>query len=216
MIYIPYTVFSSYYSVDVCCASYGFSILQIAENSAPQSTVGHIKASDADSGKNSRIDFIIRPLSDGASHFLMNPNGGLVQVSPLDREINSDYKFSVEALDGGQVPMSSTVNVTITILDVNDNQPKFEMSEYHLTTDENSPIGSKISQTVAIDMDIGANAALSYKLSSDQPRASKLIEIDPNTGVLTVKGLCSVLCLLIGEQNAYIPKAVNDKALRYI
>lgn len=49
----------------------------------------------------------------------------------LDRETKLSYQFSIKAQDHGKpIPKYSTATVVITVLDVNDNAPKFKQVKY--------------------------------------------------------------------------------------
>ena len=51
-------------------------------------------------------------------------------VASLDREKKSEYSLSITAVDGGNPRMTSRVDVTVLILDVNDNTPLFSQKFY--------------------------------------------------------------------------------------
>lgn len=55
-------------------------------------------------------------------------------MQPLDRETTDSYRISVEATDGKN---PSTKVLPITILDVNDNAPKFSKTSYSGSIEEN-------------------------------------------------------------------------------
>ncbi|VEL10520.1 unnamed protein product [Protopolystoma xenopodis] len=54
--------------------------------------------------------------------------GALILARQLDYERTPDYYLTVEARDSGHPPLSSTTVITITVLDANDNVPRFEGS----------------------------------------------------------------------------------------
>jgi hypothetical protein len=57
----------------------------------------------------------------------------------LDREIRDHYQLTVVATDHGVERRSSAVNVTVNILDNNDNKPLFVNTTYTMYIKENSP-----------------------------------------------------------------------------
>jgi len=52
--------------------------------------------------------------------------------------------LTVLALDQGDSPMTSSAAVTILVLDVNDNSPRFTNPSYHGNIDENSGPGTLV------------------------------------------------------------------------
>lgn len=66
--------------------------------------------------------------TEGSNLLRINPSSGVIQTAAeLDRETLDVIRLSVLATDKGDPPMSSSALVEITILDVNDNCPVFEM-----------------------------------------------------------------------------------------
>nr|XP_040028865.1 protocadherin gamma-A11-like [Gasterosteus aculeatus aculeatus] len=58
--------------------------------------------------------------------------------------------------------------ITVEILDVNDNSPKFPDDNYTLEVLESAVVGSRFQMEGAHDMDVGLNALQSYKLNHNQ------------------------------------------------
>ena len=57
------------------------------------------------------------------------------------------------------------LQVIVTILDANDNRPKFQLQQYKMEISENSNIDTSIGTVVATDFDAGNNAVVHYKLT---------------------------------------------------
>ncbi|XP_013863020.1 protocadherin alpha-8, partial [Austrofundulus limnaeus] len=68
----------------------------------------------------------------------------LVLKKSLDREQNNNHSLVVTAVDGGKPPKSGTLNVSVIVLDSNDNRPKFSQETYQIQIEENIPTGSSI------------------------------------------------------------------------
>ena len=84
----------------------------------------------------------------------------------LDRETMSSYSFDAVATDSCLYgPRSQTVRVDITVLDVNDNAPRFASNIYSADISLDWPVGDRVSTVSAIDDDIGLNARLTYSLA---------------------------------------------------
>ena len=104
-------------------------------------------------------------------------SGKIRTQSPLDRETTDSYMFTVQASDSGTPVMSSFVNVTLNVFDVNDNRPVFTNSTILFTIKENSP-GRRLFYVSATDNDLGNNARLTYNLSS----VTSLFSVNNTTG----------------------------------
>ena len=117
-------------------------------------------------------------------------------VQSLDYEAQQAYQFSIRAIATGldqattsidpTSPNVDTANVTITVLDVNDNTPTFDLSAYNGSVSENAGLGMVFLLFTATDTDSGTNARLSYSIVSgnDQGAFSFIF----TTGLLSVAG----------------------------
>jgi protocadherin-16/23 len=54
----------------------------------------------------------------------------LVVNGEVDREFRDNYLLTVEAVDGGEPPLTATLLVNVTIVDANDNAPVFNQPRY--------------------------------------------------------------------------------------
>ncbi|XP_014247424.1 protein dachsous [Cimex lectularius] len=104
----------------------------------------------------------------------------------LDRETTSEYSLVIQALDGGNPPLSGSMTVNITIQDVNDNQPIFNQSRYFATVPENATVGTSILQVFATDTDAGENGEVEYSINRRQSDRDGMFRIDPKTGLIAV------------------------------
>ncbi len=113
----------------------------------------------------------------------------LVLQKSLDREINDEYNLVLTAVDGGNPQRSGTLNVTVVVLDNNDNRPVFSQDIYSTTLKENIQIGTLVIQVQASDADYGSNGEVTYAFGSDQnPKVYELFSLDKMTGDIRVKG----------------------------
>ena len=77
--------------------------------------------------------------SQSSRSFTINANSGqITTVQALDYETQNQYLLIVEAADGAIDRRSSTVTVTIQVLDVEDNVPVFVRTLYEVSVPENS------------------------------------------------------------------------------
>lgn len=140
--------------------SYNFFV---EENHRPPHTVGSISAIDLD-----RSSFLIYSIIPASSYFAISSDTGkLTTIKTLDREEIRVHVFTVQTLDRGSTNRSATTTVTIFVMDVNDNSPKFipkAMEPVYI--DVNLPAGSQIAKVFAVDPDDGENQTVNYHLHS--------------------------------------------------
>ncbi|KAK2909682.1 hypothetical protein Q8A73_007397 [Channa argus] len=89
--------------------------------------VAQVTASDLDSGQNGHFSYSISRDSDPYSQFLVDQSGWVVVADSLDREKISQHRIMVLATDAGTPPLTGTAIVVVSVLDVNDNGPEFEV-----------------------------------------------------------------------------------------
>ncbi|NWH87298.1 PCDBD protein, partial [Aegithalos caudatus] len=106
----------------------------------------------------------------------------LILEKSLDREEHSEMVFSVIAEDGGSPPRIGTMEISIIVLDVNDNAPTFTQQRYLGKVLESMPEGSVVLTVLATDQDAGVNGDISYELSQAVGQSDSAFVIDPITG----------------------------------
>uniref|UniRef100_A0A673KLK1 Protocadherin gamma-C5-like n=1 Tax=Sinocyclocheilus rhinocerous TaxID=307959 RepID=A0A673KLK1_9TELE len=111
----------------------------------------------------------------------------LVLKQPLDREKQAVHKLILTAADGGNPVRTGTCEITVVVLDNNDNAPEFEKPFYETVVDENESSHKEIIRVKAIDLDEGLNGEIEY-FFADQTSDTALFNINRQTGVITVKG----------------------------
>ncbi|XP_006824116.1 cadherin-related family member 1-like [Saccoglossus kowalevskii] len=104
----------------------------------------------------------------------------------LDFESVQQFNFQVLAYDLSVENLSSTVDVTIHVMDMNDNPPNFTQDEYRGAVYENSPAGTSILQISATDMDSGVNAEIVYSITDVVPLTGSFM-VNRSTGVIGLK-----------------------------
>lgn len=99
-----------------------------------QSSVLRIQAFDPDDGENAKIYYRLSYREERERFpFDIEPDSGWIKTNrELDREEQSRYDFEVIAADSGDVPLSATASVVITVSDSNDNDPRFEPKLYEV------------------------------------------------------------------------------------
>nr|XP_015832196.2 protocadherin beta-16 [Nothobranchius furzeri] len=163
----------------------------IVENNTPGLSIFTVKATDADWNQNARVSYILEDSSvNGApvsSYVSVSADSGVIHaVRSFDYEQIKDFRFHVKAQDGGSPPLSSNVSVKILIQDQNDNPPQvlYPVQTGGSVVAEMVPrsaeVGYLVTKVVAVDVDSGQNAWLSYKLQKATDRA--LFEVGLQNG----------------------------------
>nr|XP_027203228.1 protocadherin Fat 4-like [Dermatophagoides pteronyssinus] len=147
-------------------SSYTFNIVE-NNYTNDKMKLGVLRARDEDIGRNGLVEYLIS--SNVASDFPFSIDvhtGELFAQGFIDREQKEIYTFEVTALDYGEPPSNSTVEVKITILDKNDEKPRFYTDPYLAHVPENLDPGHKVTQIAAFDPDLGENGQVFYKLGA--------------------------------------------------
>ncbi|XP_066524896.1 protocadherin gamma-A10-like [Hoplias malabaricus] len=163
----------------------------VTENNSPGVSVLTLQATDADKGQNARVAYYLVDAEisgfSASSYFSINSdNGVLSAVRSFDYEQIKELKIQVRAQDGGSPPLSSNVSVKIVVQDQNDNahQVLYPVQTAGSVLAEMVPrsadVGYLVTKVVAVDVDSGQNAWLSYKLQKATDRA--LFEVGAQNG----------------------------------
>ena len=121
-------------------------VLNIPESSVSGERFPLPIAIDPDVGSNSVKTYKLIP----NEHFSLDVQSGgdqsvsaeLVLQKALDREKQSVIQLLLTAVDGGKPPRSGTLQITVNVLDVNDNVPAFSKSLYKVRVNENASVGT--------------------------------------------------------------------------
>ncbi|XP_041079810.1 protocadherin alpha-13-like [Polyodon spathula] len=113
----------------------------------------------------------------------------LILQKPLDRERSPEHNLLLTAFDGGNPPRSDSINITVSVVDINDNPPVFDQQVYKVTLQENVPTDTFVIKINASDLDDGPNGEVMYAFgSSFRTEVRELFSLDVNTGEIKVKG----------------------------
>lgn len=152
-----------------------------------------VKATDADPGTYGHITYSF--VNDvGKDQFSIDSIGQISTLEKLDREdpANKDIVLTVGARDSGG--RASYCTVHITLLDDNDNVPRFHATEYRASVKSDVAKGFLVTQIQAQDPDDGTNAKVKYSLYSEaHVPVVDILEIDPDNGWMVTKGSFSHL-----------------------
>ncbi|XP_041929608.1 protocadherin 2 gamma 28 isoform X10 [Alosa sapidissima] len=161
--------------------------LNVAENTLPGSKFPLEVARDADVGTNALKTYVLSKNEYFSLNIITKKDGSkipeLVLDKTADREKEHMHSLILKAVDGGSPPRSGTTHITIKVLDVNDNAPVFEKSDYEIRVSENAPNGTKVLTVRAVDLDEGINGEVIYSFGSHtQGEVQNKLIIDPQTG----------------------------------
>lgn len=156
----------------------------VLENVPLGYSVIHVQAVDADSGDNSRLKYRLTETTPNFPFAINNSTGWIVVAAELDRESLDFYSFGVEARDHGTPVMSSSASISMTILDVNDNNPEFTQKAYYMRLNEDAVVGTSVVTVSAVDRDI--NSVVTYQISSGNTRNRFSITSQSGGGLITL------------------------------
>ena len=148
--------FSSYFTASV------------PENSLHSVSIYTPPVSDADSGINAQLSFLL-PTTYGG-RFKIVPNSGEIQTgtTPLDRETQSAYILTVVAADHGFPTRSGSATVRVNVNDQNDNRPSLISGNVYTIT-ESQPVGTVAFTVRGTDPDQGFSGTVRYFLGAGSP-----------------------------------------------
>lgn len=148
--------------------------LAVNENTLEDAKVGVVAANDDDCKNSNTCKKPTYTLAatdvdaDDYKSFKIDKTTGTIKVakdSILNYEVQKEYSVRVVATDGDDPTLTSYVDVTIKINDVND-APTYEKKEYVFEIHESAPVGEFIGSVVADDEDSWSK--LTYALSDYQ------------------------------------------------
>ncbi|XP_077208011.1 cadherin-17 [Paroedura picta] len=167
---------------------------EVQENERVGSDIGILRASDRDEEGtlNSRLKYFIveqSPPVPSGNMFRIELETGKFQLfyPQLSRRLASNYSLKVKVAD----PAFKTMcNVEIHVIDINDQIPLFEKSDYgFLTLPEDKPVGTVLLEIQATDADepFTGSSQIKYTFTNGDPNNTFSIETDPKTNKGYVK-----------------------------
>lgn len=175
--------------------------VSIQENATQGTAVTVLQAKDDDL-PNSAASTLLYDITSGNDRNLFRvekTTGAILVNSTLDCDLEPDiYNLVVMACDSDPVlPLCALAKLRVHLEDVNDNSPKFPVSEYLEFVGENEPIGTTVFTARATDLDHGIFAgSLNYSIASaaangfsDIDDSWKLFEVDAKSGTVTTRAI---------------------------
>ena len=118
----------------------------------------------------------------------MDDKGRLMVIGHLDREEMASHRITIMAETDASPTLSAYYDLTVKILDENDNPPTFSSDLYEVTVSEAVEPHTQLVQVLATDPDLGNNGEVSYSFGERSKRLARLFSIDPNTGWISTQG----------------------------
>uniref|UniRef100_A0A1I8HJN6 Cadherin domain-containing protein n=1 Tax=Macrostomum lignano TaxID=282301 RepID=A0A1I8HJN6_9PLAT len=164
-----------------------FTITSLLESMDSNQLIREISATDADTGVNAQISFSLRAIpvakaidqdygnntivrfdltssnGDNAAFNIDAVSGLLTVATNLNREVKSEYRFSIKAYDLGVPPLTTMVNIVVQVLDVDESPPVFgpDSRVQQLSVPENSVPSSLIPGLTISGVRVGSIAKAS-------------------------------------------------------
>ncbi|XP_028312232.1 protocadherin Fat 1a isoform X3 [Gouania willdenowi] len=153
--------------------------ITVFENTEPGTFVAKLQANDVDKGLNADVLYSLDTSADG--FFSINEHTGVISLErALDREVQSTYELKARASDQGLPRYTSFTQVTVSVLDINDNPPVFEQREYIATVSEDVSVGTQVLRVQAASRDADTNGEIAYTIISGNEHS--MFSVDPRTG----------------------------------
>ncbi|XP_054681599.1 protocadherin-23 isoform X2 [Grus americana] len=134
--------------------------VEVPENALPGFIVTRVSASDADSRPALQFGFIYDN-SPGMKFAIDQHTGVVTVVEPLDFEEAAVYKLRITVSDSVH---QTEAELTILVLDVNDNPPVFTQDSYQVSLPELISTDVTVLTVSAVDRDSEHNGMISYKI----------------------------------------------------
>ena len=147
----------------------------VSEDASKFSAVGKVLPQNLNIGR-----VFIYP-EESKKYFDINPTTGTLSTRhSLDHEKHQTFLLNIGATRS-DAPLMGYCQVSITVLDVNDNKPQFGPTLGLVSIPENSPTNTIVYANQARDADSGDNGVVKYRLVRD---SNNFFNIDEDSGVL--------------------------------
>ncbi|XP_078366665.1 protocadherin Fat 4-like [Oculina patagonica] len=164
-----------------------FGPFEATENEPVNTTIGKVFAEDEDIGKNAEITYSITGGDVDNCFDINGTTGRIFTKKPLDREKTKLYDLTVSATNVASSPsLSSSTTVRVTVLDTNDEAPRFSVPSYNETISEGDKAGTAIVTVSAQDKDLGTNGRVLYRILYDEINTN-VFSINQDSGLLSLK-----------------------------
>ncbi|CAH8491113.1 unnamed protein product [Schistosoma turkestanicum] len=164
--------------------------LRLIENTPAGALIATITVYDSDSDENGKFTCVLGQTDELNLIYLRNLGKiSVYQLSSLrsiDRELQPELRVSLQCEDHGLLIKQKTIELlTIYILDINDNSPKYTNKRYSFQVSETNDIGLLIGELTAMDPDLGLNGQLNYSIHWPSGQGPNPFEINEKGQLIT-------------------------------
>ena len=157
---------------------------EVTENGDVRAEVLRVVATDADAGRNGAVSYRLDGDATVHASLIIDSVTGIIRTrGPLNHETTSTLEFNVVAEDGGRPSLSSTIKVSVTVIDVDDERPRFLEPFYAFQIPENQPAGTEVGYVKAVDGDAPPFNWFAYAISDE----TVPFAVDADNGRLTTR-----------------------------
>lgn len=172
--------------------------VSIKEDAPRGTTIAVLRAKDDDmvGSAAATLVYVITSGNDGGLFRVEKTTGAVLVNSTLDCDLEPEiYNLVVMACDSDPVsPLCALARLRVVLEDVNDNSPKFPVSEYLEFVGENEPVGTIVFSARASDLDRGIFGSLNYSIISaaasgfsDIDDSWRLFAVDERSGIVITR-----------------------------
>ena len=158
--------------------------VQVPENTAVDTNLLRVHASDADVGENGKVRYEI----DDTTNFDIDHEFGWLSLRrPLNYEERTQFHLTVTARDSSSdyPRQSAFATVVVSVSDVNEFSPRFPVMMYIESVMEKQPRGTLVFIAKATDLDAGEFGVVVYSIETSEDEIREKFSIDQMSGVVT-------------------------------
>ena len=190
--YSPLSTFDNLEATSACVNDYVpvFSPSSVQASLFENATVGSLvimhKATDLDVGQSGKLVYTLSAVepANATSYFQINSSTGEITVKKqIDFETEpSSFALIITATDQGLcAALSSNATLDVSVADVNDVTPAFDLKVYSSVLAENAADGTGVTQIHAFDADVTASFAV-VRYSIESSSAGCAFTVDSSSG----------------------------------
>ncbi|OCT76994.1 cadherin-17 [Xenopus laevis] len=199
------------------------TIFEVQENEGIGSTIGDFRASDIDeeASLNSLLEYKLLEQSPTIPFdkifYLQEITGQLqLQKTALNVQEADEYILKVEVSDRGvPTPLKTVCTIQVNVIDINDNIPIFEESDYgNVTIREDTQLQTVVMEIQAKDNDQPntGSSLINYEIKEGDPHQMFIIETDRETNRGFVK-IAKLLDFETMQEHRLVIHATNPEPL---
>lgn len=167
----------------------GQQIVQISELAEPGHVISLAPAIDRDLAKEHQIQRYLMHGDQLQQTFELDyadlPSVRLRLLTPLDYETVTQYSGTLEACDSRSC---TSQNLTVKVIDENDNRPIFLKHSYEVVVPENATVGQTVLELEAMDKDSPPNARMDFYFHGlVDPGLKETFRVEQDTGRIVLQ-----------------------------